>query len=132
MRISRLVLAAAVLAPTFAFAQTDVGSGAPTGDIAQAFVYSYLRNGFNLLVTVPPLADVAKFGPTGLRQEFQDTAKTAGVKYALILPNQSAATTGANTVWQVHGAMYAYYLTVTQGVAGYPASDTEIGRASCR
>ncbi|HEV8146328.1 MAG TPA: Ig-like domain-containing protein, partial [Bryobacteraceae bacterium] len=51
-------------------------------------------------------------------------AKTTGVRYALILPNQNAFTTGANTVWQVHAPLYAYYLTVSQNTAGYPASDT--------
>ncbi|HEV8145291.1 MAG TPA: hypothetical protein VGP79_02870, partial [Bryobacteraceae bacterium] len=122
MRYLRLLaLAGATLLP--ALGQSDVGSGAPTPDIVQSFVYGFLRNGFNLLVSTP-VADVSRFGPTGLRQEFLDAAKTTGVRYALILPNQNAFTTGANTVWQVHAPLYAYYLTVSQNTAGYPASDT--------
>src|SRR5256885_6386655 len=97
-------------------AQTpDVGSGSPTGSIQQAFVEAFYRNNFVTLVSLPPIADVRKFGTTGLVQEYQDAAKTANVKLALVKPNLNTGVVGAvNGVFQVQAAMYAYYGVVTQ------------------
>src|SRR5437899_820606 len=102
-------------------AQTpDVGSGSPNGSIQAAFLEAFFRNNFVSLVSLPPIADVHKFGTTGLVQEFQDAAKTANVKLALVKPNQITGVTGAvHGVFQVQAALYAYYNIVTQAAAGY-------------
>src|SRR6266403_5870721 len=87
-------------------AQTpDVGSGSPNGSIQQAFLEAFYRNNFVTLVSLPPIADVRKFGSTGLVQEYQDAAKTANVKLALIKPNLTTGVQGAvNGVFQVQAA----------------------------
>ncbi len=114
----------ACLAPS-ANAQVDVGSGSPSQSVTQAFIDAYYRNGFNRLVSVPPLADVRKFGTIGFVQEFQDAAKTTGVRLALIKPNSILSISETSIgVFQVQAAIYAYYNTVTVNNAGYPASDT--------
>jgi len=112
--------------PITLLAQTpEVGSGSPTQSVAQAFIDAYFRNGFNRLVSNPPLADVRKFGTIGLVQEFQDAAKTSGVRLALIKPNASLSIPEASVgVFQVQAAIYAYYNTIGVNNAGYPASDT--------
>src|SRR5437660_1217359 len=110
------ILSSALLAQT-----PDVGSGSPTGSIQAAFLEAFYRNNFVSLVSLPPIADVHKLGATGLVQEFQDAAKTANVKLALVKPNQITGVTGAvNGVFQMQALLYAYYNVVTQTVAGYP------------
>jgi len=119
-----LTFAGALASPMWA--QTpEVGSGSPTQSVAQAFIDAYYRNGFNRLVSVPPLADVKKFGTIGLVQEFQDASKTTGVRLALIKPNANTSISETSIgVYQLQAAIYAYYNTVGVTNAGYPASDT--------
>lgn len=121
-------LAAGGLAAAFCsllFAQTpDVGSGAPDPAIAFYFQQAYYRNGFNQLVSYPPIANVHSLG-AGLVQEFNDAAKTAGVKLALIKANLSdIAPEGTIPVLQMQGAMYAYYSTLSNATVGFPVNDT--------
>lgn len=96
----------------------DVGGGAPSPYISQAFVDAWLRNGFAGVVG-PPLDNVSQFGPTGLIQEFPST-----INSALILALVSGTSTGIVQVWQIQGNMFSYYSTVTEGTAGYPTYDT--------
>ncbi len=108
------------------FAQTtipSVGSGvAPY--LQYRFQLAFLRGNFSKLVSQPPIADVHAFGTTGLIQEFYDTVKTAGVKAALILPDQTKI--GAETdVLQVLPEVYVYYNAVGVNTAGYPVEDTQ-------
>ncbi|MDQ6704373.1 MAG: hypothetical protein M3Z85_00255, partial [Acidobacteriota bacterium] len=96
----------------------DVGSGSPNSAIQGQFVSAFYQNGFASLVALPPLADVKKFGPNGLVQEFQDAKKTTGVKLALIMPDINSPT----VIYQVLGDLYPYYSSLGQAVAGFPAS----------
>ena len=109
----------------FAFSQ-DVGSGAPTATITYAFLQSYYRNGFQNLVSLPPINNVQKLGTSGYVQEFNDANKTTGVKYALILPNTTGVTgDGQYAVFQSIPPVYAYYTQIGVTTAGYPTSDTQ-------
>ncbi|MDQ2901821.1 MAG: hypothetical protein M3Y07_18790, partial [Acidobacteriota bacterium] len=94
----------------------DVGSGSPNSAIQDQFVNAFYQNGFAYLVALPPLADVKKFGPNGLLQEFQDVKKTAGVKFALILPDINSPT----AIFQVLGDLYPYYSSLGQATVGFP------------
>lgn len=126
MRCPRLLgLLAALCLPAAAQTSIEVGSGAPHEVIRRSFVAAYFRGGFAYLVSWPPLAEVKRFGATGLVQEFQDAAKSSGVKYALVKADTTPVS-GENVidVFQVHGAMYAYYNTIGVNTAGYPNMDT--------
>src|SRR5260370_19938724 len=116
------------VAASLASAQTsptgDVGSGAPTDSVRRRFVSAWFRNGFSNLVASPPLADVKKFGTTGLVQEFSDAAKTSGVKLALIAPNSGNQPGDGSDVFQLLSPMYVYYSGVGVTTAGYPTGDT--------
>ncbi|MDQ6663324.1 MAG: Ig-like domain-containing protein, partial [Acidobacteriota bacterium] len=79
---------------------------------------AFYQNGFAYLVALPPLADVKKFGPNGLVQEFQDTKKTTGVKLALVLPDINSPT----VIFQVLGDLYPYYSSLGVAVAGFPTA----------
>ena len=95
-------------------------------DLVNQFVNSFFRNGFNLLVSLPPLGNVKRLGTTGYVQEFNDAAKT-GAKLALATVSPSAPPSGDGTVIgvvQLLGDLYAYYSTVGAGVAGLPLYDT--------
>ena len=107
----------AVLLCLSANAQTvDVGTGAPTPSIQQLFVEAWSRNAFNLLVALPPLGDVKKFGSTGYVQDFSGVSTSA--QLAIVYnPNLNAA-------FQEQAAMFAYYSATTPGTAGYPTIDT--------
>ena len=96
----------------------DVGSGSPNQAIQDRFVNAYFRNNFQNTVSLPPLGDVKKLGSTGLVQEFQDSKKTVGSKFALVIPNTNAA-----DVFQILGSIYPQYSTVGVAVAGYPVAD---------
>lgn len=128
MKFPQCALVAALLSLA-ASAQTapgtiDVGQGSPTDGIRQQFVFSYYRNGFSSLTTLPPLGQVKKFGTAGLVQEFSEAAN-ATVKWALLAPNASAPVAQDRPfVLQVTGAMYAYYNSVGSGTAGMPLNDT--------
>src|SRR5216683_3276508 len=116
------------LAVSLASAQTsttgDVGSGAPTDSVRRSFASAWFRSGGSNLVASPPLADVKKFGTTGLVQEFSDAAKTSGVKLALIAPNSANQPGDGSDVFQVLSPMYVYYSGVGVTTAGYPTGDT--------
>lgn len=120
-----LSLLAGCLALTCSSHAQDVGSGAPNETIRNMFVQAYYRNGFSNLVSLPPVADVKRLGSTGYVQEFNDAAKTSGVKLALVKPNDSTAQAeGAITVFQMQSGLYAYFNSVGVNTAGYPTSDT--------
>ena len=101
-------------------AQTpDVGSGAPDVTIQMAFVNAYERNSFFTLVGAPT-GNVAKYGATGLIQQFPAANTKTNATLALIKPD----TADTYNVFQVLAAMFAYYSTVSVGTAGYPTADT--------
>ncbi len=123
-RLSVLLLAASCLP-----AQTtvDVGTGSSNLDpvISQQFVNAYFRGGFANLVSLPPVGLVRTFGGTGLIQEFNDAAKTSGVRLALVKPNTSTVSVeGVPDVFQVQALLYAHYSSVGVGTAGFPTIDT--------
>ena len=121
VRPALLVLTTLLLTTTLS---ADVGTGAPSEALTQRFVNAYFRNGFSNIVSLPPIADVARFGATGLHQEFRDAEKTTGVKLALVKSNLSTAL--ADAVYQVQADVYGYYLTVGVNTAGYPTMDTAV------
>jgi hypothetical protein len=103
----------------------DVGTGAPP-PLVQAFVTAFFRNGFNNLVSMPPLGNVKRLGTTGYVQEFNDAQKS-GAKLALATISPSAPPPGDGTVIgvvQLLGDLYGYYSTVGASVAGLPLYDT--------
>jgi len=104
----------------------DVGTGAPPNLVNQ-FLSSFFRNGFNNLVSLPPLGNVKRLGTTGYVQEFNDALKTSGVKLALatVSPSAPTGTDGTTTtIVQLLADLYGYYTTVTAGTAGLPLYDT--------
>ncbi len=103
----------------------DVGSGAPNDTIRNMFLQAYFRNGFSNLVSLPPIADVKRLGSTGFVQEYNDAAKTSGVKLALVKPNDSTAQTeGSTPVLQMRSGLYSYFNSLGVNTIGYPTSDT--------
>lgn len=104
----------------------DVGSGAPTQDLTRRFINSYFRNGFNSLVSLPPINNVQRFGANGLIQEFRDAVKTPNVKLALIKANANTPeTAGSVDILQVYADVYGYYGTIGVNTAGFPTNDTQ-------
>ena len=130
MRVRRLSSLALFLCFTCLGQTPSVGSGAPNDTIAQRFYQAYIRNGFNLLVALPPVGNVVRFGTTGLIQLFQDAAKTSGVRLALIKATTTTALPPSEDgsfpidVFQMQASMYSYYSSVGVGAAGYPVMDT--------
>jgi len=125
----RILTLALILCATTLGQTPDVGSGAPTEAVRQQFQAAYLRNAFNLMVSVPPLNHVQRYGTSGLIQEFQDVEKTA--RLALIKSNTSSSVSPGDdpysqsgAVFQIHAAMYAYYQTIGVTTAGFPTMDT--------
>src|SRR5580704_15058452 len=109
-----------VLLCASASAQTtvDVGSGPPTPAIQQLFVEAWARNAFNLLVALPPLGNVKKFGTTGYVQEFSEALQSSTAPLAIVYnPNLNGA-------FQEQAAMFAYYNGIGSTTAGYPTIDT--------
>lgn len=122
----RLLLLALLAFCLPAYAQTvDIGSGSPTEGIRQSFIRAYFRNGFNNLVSSPPLGDVKKLGTQGLVQEFADASKNQANKYALIKPNASAPSVQYDAdMVQMYPALYTYYTSLGPTNVGYPTTDT--------
>ena len=123
-----VLLSAALCLP----AQTtiDVGTGSSTLNpvISQQFVTAFFRNNFSNLVSTPPIGLVRTFGTAGLIQEFNDAAKTSGVRLALVKPSTSTiGVEGTPDVFQITALLYAHYSSVGVGTAGFPTIDT----ASC-
>ena len=105
----------------------DVGTGAPTAALQEAFIQAFYRNGFSNLVSVPPQGNVASLGGGVLGQKFSDAAKDSGVTYALVQasPTLNPAPDGTSfPVAQIYPAIFAYYSTIGATTAGYPLSDT--------
>jgi uncharacterized protein (TIGR03437 family) len=130
MKLLRLVRSAVLLggllAAAPAFSQStpvDVGSGAIDPVIRQQFVNAFFRNGFSNLVTTPPVADVRRFGPTGLIQEFNPLTGSGG-RLALVKANTSTVVDEQSGVFQVLALLYANYSAVGVATAGYPTMDT--------
>ncbi len=108
-----------------AVSYADVGTGAPSDGLTLRFINAFFRNGFNNLVSLPPINNVQRFGSTGLVQEFQDVNKTAGVKLALVRADANGPILeNKQDVVQVLAPMYSYYVQVGVGTAGYPVNDT--------
>jgi len=109
------------------FSQTpDVGSGPVSESVRQQFVRSYFRNGFHLLVSLPPSGDVRRFGSTGLVQDFPPASTTVTGRYALVKATTSdVVQEGVESVFQVYPNMYSYYSGVGANTAGYPTTDTQ-------
>ena len=127
-RILRIFLATAlVLLGAVLCLAVEVGSGAPSEGLTQKFVNAFFRNGFAYLVTLPPVANVQRFGSTGLIQEFREAGGGNG-RLALVKANQTTAlpTDGSVEVAQVLANMFSYYSTVGVNTAGYPTVDTLI------
>jgi uncharacterized protein (TIGR03437 family) len=104
----------------------DVGTGAPTPSMQQAFLSAFYRNGFNNLVTLPPIANVTRLGTTGYVQTFNGVV--SGTKLALATASSSApvAQDGTSTtIVQLTADLYAYYATVGANTAGLPLYDTQ-------
>ena len=104
----------------------DVGSGAPSPSVQQAFINAFFRNGFFNLVSLPPLGNVKRLGTTGYVQEFNDAAKS-GAKLALatVSPSAPAPTDGTSiAVVQLGADLYSYYSSVGAATAGLPLYDT--------
>ena len=119
---STLVLFAALAAAPAVFA-VEVGSGAPSDSIRQSFIRAFYRGNFSSMVTNPPIADVRALGSTGLVQEFQDAARTTGVKLALVMPNPAAPSSDMD-VLQIWGNVYSLFNSIGVNTAGYPVMDT--------
>ncbi|MBS1858168.1 MAG: hypothetical protein JST11_22545 [Acidobacteria bacterium] len=103
----------------------DVGSGAPS-NLVLAFQSAYFRNGFNLLTSLPPVANVKRLGTTGYVQEFNDAAKSGAILALATLSAsapQSPDTT--NLIAQLYADLYAYYKSVSAAAAGLPLYDTQ-------
>ncbi|HEY1336319.1 MAG TPA: Ig-like domain-containing protein [Bryobacteraceae bacterium] len=127
MRLFSLALCAGVLCSlVWGQSTPDVGSGAPNTSIQQQFQSAFFRNGFAYQVSLPPLGDVKRLGTNGLVQEFPDSAKTMGVKLALVMPNQSASpVAGGISVLQMLAPVYAYFNSLGVNTVGMPTSDTQ-------
>jgi hypothetical protein len=93
--------------------------------IREQFVNAFFRNRLFRSGRDTPVADVRRFGATGLIQEFNPLVgarRSACVGESGIPARSSwAAKTG---IYQVLALLYAYYATVTPATAGYPTMDT--------
>ena len=104
----------------------DVGSGAPTPSLQTAFVSAFFQNGFNNLVSLPPVGSVKRLGTTGYVQEFNDKNSTAKLALATISPTAPQPGDGTTvSIVQLLGDLYTYYTSVGASTAGYPTEDTQ-------
>jgi uncharacterized protein (TIGR03437 family) len=119
----------------------EVGSNAPSDFVRSRFVNAYFRNNFFTLVYSPPATDVIRVGTAGVAQMFQDSARTANVRLALIKANADeglrytpdmTAIAGGD-VYQVLARMWSYVASVNNtsvttptalNTTGYPTMDT--------
>ncbi len=120
-------LALCLLASCPVFSQgtgVDVGSGSIDSVIRQQFVNAFYRSNFSNVVATPPVADVRRYGSTGLIQEFNPLSGSGG-RLALVKANTSTAIIDEQTgVYQILSLLYANYSAVGVTTAGYPAMDT--------
>lgn len=120
-RIASLLLCFA--ATVYGQTGVSLGGGSPNPAIQEAFQQAYFLNGFNLIASAVPDANVSKFGSTGYYQQF-GLATDSSVKLALVLPNPAlAGTDGA--VLQVLDGMYSYYSGLGVNTVGYPTINTQ-------
>lgn len=121
----RLVLAL-LLAVFAAFSQEpSAGAGPVSETVRRLFSQAFFRSGFHNLVSLPAVYEVRRYGSLGLIQEFNDTARTPGVRYALVKPNTSDQVSEAvDGVYQVYPDMFSYYNSIGPNTAGYPTQDT--------
>lgn len=114
-----------LLAGVAAWAQIEVGEGAPSLSIKTEFQGNFYRNGFSRLVS-SVATRVQRFGPVGLVQEFVD-ASNPSARYALVRsnsdPNASDSESGVYPIWQVYPGIYAAYKP-NVNTYGYPLMDT--------
>ncbi len=105
---------------------TDVGSGAPSEAIRQAFLNGYYRGNFQSLVTLPPSSDVKRLGSAGYVQEF--SAASGSGTYALVLSTANVGSVvdgeAAQSVFQVWSGIYSYYTSLGVTTVGYPTMDS--------
>ena len=100
-----------------------MGTGAPPA-LVQEFVNAYFRNGFNDLVSLPPLGNVKPLGHRRVRSGIQRRAEAA--RSWLWPPPVLARTVNSDgPSWcNCMADLYAYYTTVGAGTAGLPLYDT--------
>ncbi len=104
----------------------DVGTGAPTPSLQNAFISAFFRNGFFNLVLLPPVGIVKRLGTTGYVQEFTDKNSSAKLALATVSPTASQPTDGTSIVIvQLLGDIYTYYTSVGAATAGLPLMDTQ-------
>ncbi len=103
---------------------TDVGTGAPTPAMQESFFQAFSRNGFNGLVSLPPVGNVKRLGTTGYVQEFYSLANSSQ-KYALATVSATVTDPSIQVV-QIYSLLYAYYTSVGAGTAGLPLMDTQV------
>ena len=129
MNVSSLftALAFCLLATCPAFSQgsaVDVGSGNIDPVIRQQFVNAFFRNNFSNIVATPPVADVRRYGSTGLIQEFNPLSGSGG-RLALVKANTSTVIINEQTgVFHLLALLFANYSSVGVTTAGYPTMDT--------
>jgi uncharacterized protein (TIGR03437 family) len=103
----------------------DVGTGAPTPSLQQAFISAFYRNGFNNQVTLPPISNVTRLGSTGYIQTFNGTVSGTKLALATVSPSAPASSDGTSiSVVQLYADLYAYYSSVGAGTTGLPLYDT--------
>ncbi len=104
----------------------DIGSGAPSEAIRQAFLNGFYRGSFRSLVSLPPSSDVKRLGSAGYVQEF--TAASGSGTYALVLSTAASGMVvdedAAQYVFQVWAGMYSYYTSLGVSTVGYPTMDS--------
>jgi uncharacterized protein (TIGR03437 family) len=108
----------------------DVGTGAPNSAVQSQFIQAFNRNGFQGMVSLPPLTRVTALGSSGYVQTFQDAAKDAGVTYALasLSPTVSSVQSDGTvvSVVQIWGPIYSNFTSLGGvGTVGYPLADTQ-------
>ncbi len=122
-------LALCLLASCPLFAQgsgVDVGTGSIDPVIKQQFVNAFFRSNFSNVVATPPVADVRRYGSTGLIQEFNPLSGSGG-RLALVKANTSTVIIDEQTgVYQILALLFANYSSVGVTTAGYPAMDTAL------
>jgi uncharacterized protein (TIGR03437 family) len=142
MRRAGLILG---LAAFSAAAQTttppEIGSNSPSEFVRSRFAAAYYRNNFFSLCYSPPATDVIRVGTAGVAQMFQDAARTANTRLALIKANADEAlrytpdfsAIAGGDVYQVLAQMWAYTASVNNtslttpsalNTTGYPTMDT--------
>ena len=127
LRLSAIALCLFATCPAFSQGSAvDVGSGNIDPVIRQQFVNAFFRSNFSNVVATPPVADVRRYGSTGLIQEFNPLSGSGG-RLALVKANTSTAIIDEQTgVYQLLSLLFANYSSVGVTTAGYPTMDTAL------